>query len=252
MLKKRIIPLLLWEDGRLVKTRQFSSPRVVGDLVKTCRVYSDQDADEIIILNISKSEESWGSFLSSVLNLSREVMMPISVGGGIRSMQQAEEAFRAGADKIVLNTACYDNPALLEKISSQFGAQAIVASLDFRTSSGLTALWAENGTEPKSVSLQVHLAKLQAIGIGEVMLQSIDRDGMKQGYELKVLQDTLLATTVPVIVSGGAGNFSHLHEAFDLGVDAVACGSLFNFGDNNPLRAKAFLRNYGVPLKKSI
>jgi cyclase len=252
MLKRRIIPLLLWQNGRLVKTRQFGDPVVVGDLVKTCKVYSDQDADELIILNIGKGESDFEEFLSSIQKLSREVMMPISVGGGIESFGAAERAFRSGADKVVVNSAHYDNPDLLGEISSNFGAQAVIVSVDYRVDSGVSTFWAKGGSIKKNVEIEEHLKVLGGQGFGELMMQAIDRDGMKVGYDLTYLAHILGQVTTPVIVAGGAGNFEHLKEAFELEVDAVACGTLFNFGDNNPQRAKAFLRNYGVPLKKSL
>jgi imidazole glycerol-phosphate synthase subunit HisF len=252
MLKRRIIPLLLWQDGRLVKTRQFGDALVVGDLVKTCKVYSDQDADELIILNINQEASDFDAFLSSVERLSREVMMPISVGGGIKSFEAAERAFRSGADKVVVNSAHYDHPELLGEISSNFGAQAVVVTVDYRVGSGVNTFWAKGGSVREDVDIAEHLEVLVAQGFGELMIQAIDRDGMKVGYDLAFLEKVLEMVKKPIIVAGGAGNFEHLREAFELGVDAVACGTLFNFGDNNPQRAKAFLRNYGVPLKKSL
>lgn len=252
MLKRRIIPLLLWQNGRLVKTRQFGDAVVVGDLVKTCKVYSDQDADELIILNINKDAADFSEFLSLIEKLSKEVMMPISVGGGINSLEAAEQSFRSGADKVVINSAHYDNPELLGLISSRFGAQAVVASVDYRVDSGGTTFWAKGGRVRKNVDIESHLDTLKGQGFGELMLQAVDRDGMRVGYDLTYLTHILSHVKTPVIIAGGAGNFEHLKEVFELGVDAVACGTLFNFGDNNPHRAKAFLRNYGVPLKKSL
>jgi len=252
MLKRRIIPLILWQDGRLVKTRQFGNSVVVGDLIKTCKVYSDQDADELIILNINEGGADFDEFLSSIEKLSREVMMPIAIGGGIGSVDSAERAFRSGADKVVVNSAHYDDPGLLGQISSRFGAQAVVVSVDYRVGSDGETFWAKGGKARKNVEIESHLKALSVQGFGELMVQAIDRDGMKVGYDLTFLARILGQLNMPVIVAGGAGNFEHLYDAFKLGADAVACGALFNFGDNNPQRAKAFLRNYGVPLKKSL
>jgi cyclase len=252
MLKKRIIPLLLWQDGRMVKTRKFSNPRVVGDLIKTCKVYSDQDADEIIILNISEGGGGATEFNRAIAQLSKEVMMPISVGGGIRSIKEAEDAFRSGADKIVINSAAYKSPELFSEVSSRFGAQAIIACVDFRMTSEGVSLWSGSGKNKSPISLDAHLSEIESQGFGELMIQDIDADGMKSGYNLGVLKSVLKVTSAPVIVAGGAGDFSHLRDAFELGVDAVACGTLFNFGDNNPIRAKAYLRNYGIPLKRLV
>lgn len=252
MLKRRIIPLLLWQDGRLVKTRQFGSPRIVGDLVKTCRVYSDQDADEILILNINKDGAQFDIFLEAIEKVSKEVMIPISIGGGIGSIEAGDKAFRAGADKVVVNSAPYTNPGLIRTLASRYGAQAVIASVDYRESREGIELWSNGGNEKQKTLLDQHLKALSGEGFGELLLQSIARDGMKSGYDLKTLSYALQLVTKPVIAAGGAGDFTHLNEAFGLGVDAVACGTLFNFGDNNPQRAKAFLRNYGVPLKKTL
>jgi cyclase len=191
-------------------------------------------------------------FNTAIAQLSKEVMMPISVGGGIRSIKEAEEAFRAGADKIVINSAAYKSPELFAEVSSKFGAQAIIASVDFRTTSEGLSLWSESGKNKSPLSLDAHLSNLELQGFGELMIQDIDADGMKSGYNLEVLKSVLGVTSAPVIVAGGAGDFSHLRDAFELGVDAVACCTLFNFGDNNPIRAKAYLRNYGVPLKRMV
>ena len=252
MLKKRIIPILLWERGRLVKTRNFCDPRIVGDPVKTARVYSDQDADEICLLNISDSTESSEGFLHSVRLIANETLAPLTVGGGIREVSDAEIVFRAGADKVVINSLSYRNPGLVEKMVQVFGSQAIVAGVDYRQVESQVRLFSENGERPESVSLSSHLKNLEKIGVGEILLQSIDRDGFGRGYDLDTLDFTLENSRTPVICAGGAGNYGHLLEAFQLGVDAVACGTLFNFGDNNPIRAKAFLRNYSIPLKKSL
>jgi cyclase len=253
MLKRRIIPLLLWQKGRLVKTRRFDAGVVVGDVVKTGKVYSDQDADELIVLNINKNEKEFDHFFSDIQRLSQQVMMPISVGGGINSYETAAIAFRSGADKVVLNSILFDKPEVLGQISSVFGAQAVIVSIDYRVElDGGVSLWAEGGTSRKSLDFRAHLSALLSNGFGELMIQSIDRDGMKVGYDIEFLNFVLGEVRVPVIVAGGAGNFEDLNRAFSIGVDAVACGTLFNFGDNNPQRAKAFLRNYGIPLKKSL
>lgn len=252
MLKKRIIPLLLWQQGKLVKSRQFRNNRVVGDLVKTCKVYSDQDADEIMILNIDQEISRTAVFLESIEELSRNIMMPVSVGGGIKSIWDAEAAFRAGADKIVLNSVLYSEASLLKQLSSSFGAQSIVASIDFLSTENGVRLFSKNGQKAEDTSLSDHLSRLEDSGCGEILIQSISHDGMRNGYELDILRTVVDRTRVPIIVAGGAGNFSHLLDAFMTSADAVACGTLFNFGDNNPLRAKAFLRNHGVSLKKAL
>ncbi len=249
MLKKRIIPLLLWSDGRLVKTKVFSSQRVVGDVVKTCKVYSDQDSDEIVLLNIDNPTIEPQDFLTDVRRLSQEIMMPITVGGGISDLSRAHEFFDAGADKILVNSVAYEKPELLKTLVATFGSQAVMSGIDFQHRDDSLVLVSERGLKIENRSLSEHLRILQEIGVGEFLIQSVNRDGTRTGYDLAVAASVLRESDVPIIVAGGAGTFSHLLEALELGVDGVACGSLFNFGDNNPIRAKAYLRNYGVPLK---
>lgn len=249
MLKKRIIPIMLWSKGRLVKTTNFSSPRIVGNPLRAARVYSDQDADEIYVLNIDGGGTFAPDFLESVASLSEEIMMPISVGGGITSVRDAANLFDAGADKIVVNSISYRAPNVVLEIANNFGSQAVTASIDFKRIGGRIALFSQGGRVLEKTSLDQHLRVLQDSGIGELFLQSIDRDGTRTGYDLEVSANVLSQTTVPIIIAGGAGTVDHLLAAFELGVDAVACGSLFNFGDNSPIRAKAYLRNYKVPLK---
>lgn len=252
MLKKRIIPLLLWRDGRLVKTRNFGSARVVGDPANTSRVYSDQDADELCILDISDSNDEAERFSRVVAVIAAETMVPLTVGGRINSLAKAEQAFRLGADKILVNTLCFTSPELVCEMAETFGSQAVVAGIDFRKTPEGVYLFSHNGRKPQNRSLEQHLGELSHMAVGEVLLQSIDKDGSGDGYDLGTLADAVQNTGVPVICGGGAGNYGHLLEAFELGAEAVACGTLFNFGDNNPIRAKAFLRSRGIPLKTSI
>lgn len=252
MLKKRIIPLLLWRDGRLIKTRNFESARVVGDPANTSRVYSDQDADELCILDISGSTDQAERFSRVVAVVAAETMVPLTVGGRINSIARAEQAFRFGADKILVNTSCYTSADLVREVVETFGSQAVVAGIDFRKTPEGLRLFSHNGKEPQPRSLEQHFGELNRMGVGEVLLQSIDKDGSRNGYDLEILGAAIRNTDVPVICAGGAGNYGHLLEAFELGADAVACGTLFNFGDNNPIRAKAFLRSRGISLKKSI
>lgn len=236
----------------MIKTKRFSNARIVGDPVKTAKVYSDQDADEILLLNVSNARETAESFLDSVREIARATLAPLAVGGGIRTISDVEDAFRAGADKVVINTLNYTSPRLVTQIVNIFGRQAVVAGIDFANDGLDTRLISRNGSVVESTGLRNHLLDLEGIGAGEIFLQSLDRDGSGSGYDLQTLQFTLRSTRVPIICAGGAGNYGHLLDAFQVGADAVACGTLFNFGDNNPWRAKAYLRNHGIPLKRSL
>lgn len=251
MLKRRIIPVELLLDGRLVKSRCFDTMRDVGDPVKSSQVYSDQDADELIILNISRMHRGPAEMAAQLEAIAGTCFMPIAAGGGIASIDDAAALFAAGADKVVVNSAAYTSPELLSGIASRWGNQALVVSIDVaRATPDGYALRSDCARRTEAAGLDAHIAAAIALGAGEIMINSIDNDGVMDGYDLTLLRRAREACKVPLIVCGGAGNYLHLKEAFELGADAVACGSLFNFGDNNPLRAKSFLKNYNIPLKK--
>lgn len=250
MLKRRIIPIELLDQGRLVKTVGFSAPRDVGDPVKSSQVYSDQDADELVLLNVDRKHPDVTTLAEVVAQIARKCFVPLTVGGGIRCLEDAARLFVAGADKVLLNSAAYTQPDLITKIGNRYGRQAVVVGIDARSEVSGFVLFSDCSRWMENVSLSRHIAAVVAAGAGEIMIQSIDRDGTMRGYDLNLLQTVITLSSVPVIVAGGAGNFTHLQQAFEAGADAAACGSLFNFGDNNPLRAKAFLKNYNIPLKR--
>jgi cyclase len=250
VLKRRIIPIELLNSGRLVKTVRFDTPRDVGDPVKSSKVYSDQDADELILLQIDRAERTVDSLVGVVARIAEHCFVPLAAGGGIGQMEDAARLFEAGADKVVVNSAAYRRPRLLTDIAARYGRQAVVVGIDVRDEHSTYILYSNCGNSRETVSLEEHIAEVIAAGAGELMVQSIDRDGVMQGYDIGLLQRVVAMSTVPVIAAAGAGNFQHLKEAFEVGADAAACGSLFNFGDNNPLRAKAFLKNCGIPLKR--
>lgn len=250
MLKKRIIPIQLLAGDRLVKTTAFLAPRDVGDPVMSSKVYSDQDADELILLSIDRGNTSFDKLVMTVEQIAKKCFVPLSIGGGITSLSHATQLFAAGADKIILNSATYNDPKLITEIASLAGSQAVVVCLDAKLIDGNYVLHSNGAKTPQSISLADHISHIINLGCGEIFIQSIDNDGSMRGYDINLIKEVTEHSTVPVIAAGGAGIFSHLHEAFQVGVSAVACGSLFNFGDNNPLRAKAFLSNLGIPLKR--
>lgn len=250
MLKRRIIPIELLSGGRLVKTRGFVAPRDVGDPVNSSKVYSDQDADELLLLQIDRQDRRMATLVTTVERVAAHCFVPLTAGGGIGSIDDAAKLFAAGADKVLVNTLAYRDPAVLTTIASRFGCQALVVGIDVRLEQGQFVLYSDSGRRREAVSLEAHISAVVAAGAGELMVQSIDRDGMMDGYDLGLVRRVVAASSVPVIAAAGAGHFLHLKEAFETGADAAACGSMFNFGDNNPLRAKAFLKNYGIPLKR--
>lgn len=251
MLKRRIIPLQLYNNGRLYKTVKFDNPRDVGDPIKSSKIYSDQDADELIILNINNSDNNSADDLNkSIEKISEDVFMPLSIGGGINSFEQVQNLFFIGADKVIINSQAYSNKNLINKIASRFGKQSITVGIDIKKINNQTVLYSNNGKLMQNVTLKDHINNVINEGAGEIFIQNIDRDGMMNGYDINLIHEVCKISTVPVIASGGSGNYMHMLDAFKkTNVSGLCCGSLFNFGDNNPIRAKAFLKNYDIKLK---
>jgi imidazole glycerol-phosphate synthase subunit HisF len=252
MLKKRIIPVQLLLDGRLVKTVKFGEWRDVGDPVKSSAVYNSQYADELVFLNIARDNRTIDMLREVIERVSEVSFMPMAMGGGIRTPEDAAELIRTGADKIVVNSVLYSDRSIITATAERFGAQAVIVSIDARwdEEGGCYQPWSDCGRMRENVSLTEHVGRCIEAGAGEIMIQSIDRDGTMQGYDLELIRQVKEVATVPVIAAGGSGNYEHLKDAFlETGVSAVACGSLFNFSDSNPIRAKAFLSNYGLPFK---
>lgn len=237
---KRIIPIQLLLGGKLVKTRKFTDHRYVGNPAKSCAVYNSAHADEILFLNISRDDRTIAPLRETIEAVSRASFIPISVGGGITSASDVAELIRAGADRVVVNSVAYRNLGVITAIASTFGAQAVVASIDVRGDK----LYSNCGRQIEPVSLADHVHRCIDAGAGEIMIQSIDRDGTMQGYDIDLIRMVVEIASVPVIAAGGSGNYDHLREVFETGAGAVACGSLFNFSDSNPLRAKSYLASH--------
>jgi imidazole glycerol-phosphate synthase subunit HisF len=251
MLKKRIIPVELLHKGRLVKSIRFDAFRDVGDPLKSSQVYSDQDADELIVLNVDRDNRDPNETANFLQQISTKCFMPIAAGGGITKIEDASLLFQAGADKVVVNSAAFTNNKLLFEIVKRWGSQALVVSIDVSKNIGGNYVIKSNcGRVVEQTGLLDHIRSMVDVGAGEIMVNSIDNDGVMDGYDLSLIELVLTTCTIPLIVCGGAGHYIHLHDALNKRASAVACGSMFNFGDNNPLRAKAFLKNYNVPLKK--
>lgn len=251
MLKRRIIPVQLLMNGRLVKTMRFSEWRDVGDPVKSSAVYNAQYADELIFLSIDRERSSVKFLLDLLHQVSAVCFMPLSVGGGIRTFDDAAALIENGADKVVINTAAYGASDLIHRIAVRFGNQAVVIGIDARRrNDGYWDAVANCGRTHQPVDIAEHIRRCENAGAGEFLIQSIDQDGTMEGFDVELLKTACAAATVPVIGCGGAGQYNHLKEAFmQTDVSALACGSLFNFSDSNPLRAKAFLSNYGLSFK---
>jgi cyclase len=252
VLKKRIIPVQLLLEGRLVKTKRFGEWRDVGDPVKSSAVYNSQFADELIFLNISRGVRTVEDMRPLIEAVSKVSFMPMAMGGGINSAEDAAFLILYGADKVVMNSCCYRRPQVITETAERFGAQAVVVCVDARYDDGADDyhLYSECGRRREFVSLEEHVGSCEQAGAGEIMIKAIDCEGTMKGFDIALTKRVMSCTSLPVIAAGGSGNYDHLRQVFiETGVSAVACGSLFNFSDSNPLRAKAFLSNYDLHFK---
>jgi cyclase len=252
MLKKRIIPVLLLTEGRMVKGRQFSAYRETGLPRTTVRIYSAQDADELCFINIDPSPAGFESLVSILNSASEECFMPLTAGGGIQNIEQIQELFKVGADKVLITSHVYRSKQILSLAARQFGSQSLVAGIDYyETSDGPVVAIDRGKTRVAELDIQSYAFELQAAGAGEIFLNCITRDGMMKGYDLDTASLVANAVTVPVVACGGAANYQDLADVLALtGVSAAACSSVFHFGDNNPIRARSYLRNAGIPMRE--
>lgn len=242
MYRPRVIPCLLLRGNGLVKTRRFRDPVYVGDPVNAVRIFSEKEADEIVVLDIDASREGREPNYELVAEIAGEAFMPVAYGGGVRTLEQMRRLIRSGVEKVVVNSAAIESTSVLSEGAAVFGSQAIVGGIDVkRTLLGGYRVVAKSGTVEAKVALEEHLARLVSAGAGEIFLNSVDRDGMMGGYDLDLIRKVALRVTVPVVACGGAGKIEHLSEAIrDGGASAVAAGSLFVFHGKH----RAVLINY--------
>jgi cyclase len=239
MLRKRIIFSLIYSDGFFMQSRNFRLQKV-GNLNWLEKNYRFQSIafslDELIILNASKFEKNIAEFAKMVSNLVNDVFIPIAAGGGIRTIEDAELLFNSGADKLVLNTALVESPALVKILVKQYGSQSIVASIDYKKVNGKLEVYINDGTSKIAMSLIDYIKFLESLEVGEIYLNSIEKDGTGFGYDFETIKSLEKQINTPLIIAGGAGNENHLIEGLQLnGVSAVATANLFNFiGDGLP------------------
>jgi cyclase len=251
MLAKRIIPCLDVKDGRVVKGVQFVNLRDAGDPVEAAMAYDAQNADELVFLDITASHENRQIMLDVVARTAEGVYMPLTVGGGIRSIDDVRSLLRAGADKVSLNTSAVERPALIGEAAERFGSQCIVIAIDARANgTGTWAVYTHGGRRATGRNAVEWAREATRLGAGEILLTSMDRDGTKDGYDLELTRAIATAVDVPVIASGGAGSLEHLVEGLvDGRADAVLAASIFHFGIHTIAEAKTYLRERGVPVR---
>ena len=249
MLARRIIPCLDVAGGRVVKGVHFQSLRDAGDPVEQAARYDADGADELVFLDISASPEARRTTLEMVSRVAESIFIPFTVGGGIRSAADAGAVLRAGADKVTVNTAAVREPALVSRLAESFGSQCVVAAVDVKRVGGQLTVVINGGREVTELEAVEWSRRLEALGAGEILLTSMDRDGTGAGYDLPLIQAVSQAVSLPVIASGGAGNLAHLAEALEAGAHGVLAATIFHFQDSSLPRARAYLRERGYPVR---
>lgn len=248
MLKIRVIPTLLLKNVTLVKGVAFNSWRRIGTIMPAVKVYNTREVDELILLDITATQENRAPDYESVCDISADCFVPLTVGGGIQHVDHIRNLLRAGADKVVINSAAYENPALITAGAEHFGSQCMVVSIDARrTPKGTFECYSHCGTRPTGKELAAWVREVEARGAGEILITSVEKDGTMEGYDLEMIQTVTSHASIPVIASGGAGNYNHLFEAVTLAqASAVAAASIFHFTEQTPLAAKKYLAERGV------
>ncbi|MCB5363232.1 imidazole glycerol phosphate synthase subunit HisF [Pusillimonas sp. CC-YST705] len=242
MYRTRVIPCLLLRGNGLVKTKKFKDAVYVGDPVNAMRIFSEKEADEIVVLDIDASREGREPNYELIAEMAGEAFMPMAYGGGIRTLAQVRQLIRSGIEKVVINTAATESTALIREVADIYGNQAVVGAVDVKkTLFGGFRIVAKSATVETKLDLQAHVQSLAQAGAGEILINSVDRDGMMAGYDLPLIQRVAQSVHVPVVACGGAGSIEHLQQAVkEGGASAVAAGSMFVFHGKH----RAVLINY--------
>lgn len=253
MLKVRVIPTLLWKGFGLVKGVAFNSWRRVGTVLPALKVYNARDVDELVLVDITATPEARAPEVDSVSDFADECFVPLTVGGGIRDLDQIAALLRSGADKISLNTAAFEQPQLINDAAMRFGAQCVVASIDVRRrDDGSYEVFSRCGTQATGLEARAWAKEVESRGAGEILLTSIDRDGTLQGYDLQLVSLIAGAVAIPVIASGGAGHYRHMVEVVsEAGASAVAAASMFHFTEQTPAGAKQAMHAAGIAVRQT-
>ncbi len=261
MLTKRIIPCLDVKDGRVVKGVSFVNLRDAGDPVEVARVYDQDEADELCFLDITASHENRQTILDVVARTADQVFMPLTVGGGVGTLEDIRALLTAGADKVSINTAAVRDPDFVKAAAARFGTQCIVVAIDAKRETSRVApgrpgkweVYTHGGRQPTGLDAVEWAKRMEVHGAGEILLTSMDRDGTKDGYDLELTAAISETVSIPVIASGGAGTLEHLYEGFMRGkADAVLAASIFHYRTYTITQAKGYLRERGIPVRPAM
>jgi len=250
MLAKRIIPCLDVKDGRVVKGTHFVDLRDAGDPVENAKAYDEQAADEITFLDITASYEKRDILIDIVRRTAEEIFIPLTVGGGVRRLEDIRRLLKAGADKVSVNTAAVKNPSFVEKASKRFGSQCIVVAIDAKRKGESWEIYTHGGRIPTGIDAVEWAKKMEEMGAGEILLTSMDRDGTKDGYDIELTRTISEGVSIPVIASGGVGKLEHLYEGLVLGkASAVLAASIFHYREYSISQVKSYLKERGVTVR---
>ena len=250
MLKVRVIPTLLWKDLGLVKGKGFDSWRRVGTVLPSIKVYNTRDVDELILVDITATEDKRDLDHEEIEDLTKESFVPLTIGGGVHSLDQIQELLRRGADKVSINSASFTHPEIIKESVEKFGSQCIVASVDAKLEGDKYFCYKESGNIKTDKTVVEHAKWLEEQGVGEILITSIPNDGEMQGYDLELIEAIAKNVKIPIIASGGAGNYEHMYQAIQSGASAVAAASIFHFTEQTPLEAKEYLAKKGIPIRE--
>jgi len=261
MLKHRLIPKLQLGLRRsfrgaqpvLVVTRQFGSRRAIGDPLSQAKIYEAQLADELILVDLERTEESWPVLIETLEAVAEALATPLAVGGGVHSFEQVQSLLDRGADKVVLNSAALEQPSLIDRVAAAYGAQCVVLSLDARSrADGGWRVWSDAGRLDGGRDALAWAREAADRGAGEVMTTAIERDGTGEGLDLALTAALSESLAVPVIASGGCGLAQHFVEGYQAGAAAVAAGTFFCQRDQNPMQCRSHIKNAGIPIRNSL
>jgi cyclase len=250
MLKTRVIPVMLWKEGGLVKGKGFDHSRNVGSVFPSVKVYNARDVDELVLVDVTASTSQHEPRYEEISRYARECNVPLTVGGGIQSAEHIEKVLRAGADKVLINSACYSDPRLVEKSSKHFGNQCIVVGIDYKILNDVPVCFSHAGSVRQSLDAVTWAKELESLGAGEILLTNCSRDGFMSGYDVETIAQVARETSVPVIAGGGAGHLDHFVDVLKRGgANAVAAGSVFHFTEITPRAIKERLALEGIPVR---
>ena len=253
MLKVRVIPTLLWNNFGLVKGIGFDSWRRIGSVLPAIKIYNLREVDELVLVNITAHLSSDELDYEMISEYAKDCFIPLTIGGGINKIQQVQKLLRVGADKIIINSSAYTNPNLISDIAKRYGSQCIVVSIDAKPKKNGKGweCYSHAGKKNTEKNVIEWSKEMEDRGAGEILITSIEKDGTLNGYDLKLIETIVNTVKIPVIASGGAGNYKDMVDAVNKsGANAVAAASMFHFTEQTPIGAKTFMENAGIPIRK--